>query len=625
MADRARYDDNQVPSLIAVSNADGLTPVLLEADPSTHALIVQATISTAGLATSANQTNGAQKTQIVDGSGNVVGETNNALDVNIKSGGGAGTVDEAAFTAGTSNFTGIGGVYNDTIQSLTSGQQGVARLTSDRRLKVDAGLLPSGVTLINNQQVAGTDITTVADGTQLVSMAGPLGDPIDTTGNALNSYLTNSNLPVTPNPTNNKTVTGNINGLNQSIVIGPLDGMGSISISHIGTFSGTLVIDLWNDPTFSGNGAIGTFYVAIAGSSFSAALVTSYSGNSSLLAFINTYGFRYARVRCSAYTSGLTTAALSANTQPISFLPNAVASDGQTGSTAPLGTALWNYNGTNWERTRSVINGTNSTGTGILASGVVAQFDDVSPTSITENQFGNVRMSANRNLYDTIRDAAGNERGVNVDAYNSAYSTIRDAAGNARGVNVTVAGALQVDASTTNQPVINSASGALIINNVQLAGSDIPTVADGVGLTALAGPTGDPIDTIGSSLAVAITRTAPVADDSSTIFASGVAVQPQFSAIVAAASGANTLIGAQAGKRIRVLSYVLTSNGTVNVKWQSHTTPTDLTGLDYLVANTGVSSGYSPVGHFQSNPGEALDINLSGSVAVGGHLTYVVV
>lgn len=45
-------------------------------------------------------------------------------------------------------------------------------------------------------------------------------------------------------------------------------------------------------------------------------------------------------------------------------------------------------------------------------------FDDVSPTAITENNFGFLRMSANRNLYGTIRDAAGNERGANVNASN---------------------------------------------------------------------------------------------------------------------------------------------------------------------------------------------------------------
>lgn len=43
-------------------------------------------ISIAGGATAANQTNGTQKTQVVDGSGNVIGSTTNALDINIKSG-----------------------------------------------------------------------------------------------------------------------------------------------------------------------------------------------------------------------------------------------------------------------------------------------------------------------------------------------------------------------------------------------------------------------------------------------------------------------------------------------------------------------------------------------------------
>lgn len=47
---------------------------------------VNASISTASLATSANQTNASQKTQLVDGTGNVVGSTGNALDINIKSG-----------------------------------------------------------------------------------------------------------------------------------------------------------------------------------------------------------------------------------------------------------------------------------------------------------------------------------------------------------------------------------------------------------------------------------------------------------------------------------------------------------------------------------------------------------
>ncbi len=46
------------------------------------------------------------------------------------------------------------------------------------------------------------------------------------------------------------------------------------------------------------------------------------------------------------------------------------------------------------------------------------EFDDTAPDSVNEGDAGAARMSANRNIYTTIRDAAGNERGVNVNASN---------------------------------------------------------------------------------------------------------------------------------------------------------------------------------------------------------------
>lgn len=47
-----------------------------------------------------------------------------------------------------------------------------------------------------------------------------------------------------------------------------------------------------------------------------------------------------------------------------------------------------------------------------------AMFDNSSPDSVDENDAGILRMSANRNLFMNIRDAAGNERGANVNASN---------------------------------------------------------------------------------------------------------------------------------------------------------------------------------------------------------------
>lgn len=74
-----------------------------------------------------------------------------------------------------------------------------------------------------------------------------------------------------------------------------------------------------------------------------------------------------------------------------------------------LGTIARNtvFNGTTYDRARTILDATNSVGTGIQAAGLVAQFDDTSPTAITENQFGNVRMSATRELYTVDRPING--------------------------------------------------------------------------------------------------------------------------------------------------------------------------------------------------------------------------
>jgi hypothetical protein len=57
---------------------------------------------------------------------------------------------------------------------------------------------------------------------------------------------------------------------------------------------------------------------------------------------------------------------------------------------------------------------------GTTAIGIVGYvLDDVSPNAVTENRAAAPRMSANRVAYAQIRDAAGNERGVNVTVANA--------------------------------------------------------------------------------------------------------------------------------------------------------------------------------------------------------------
>lgn len=98
-----------------------------------------------GDASAANQTNGNQRTKITDGTDNaeiddVGGEK--ALKVSVIAsvgGGGGGTAatDSAAYTAGASQFTPIGGCYDDvSSDALAEGEMGMARLTSGRALHV---------------------------------------------------------------------------------------------------------------------------------------------------------------------------------------------------------------------------------------------------------------------------------------------------------------------------------------------------------------------------------------------------------------------------------------------------------------------------------------------------------
>lgn len=68
-------------------------------------------------------------------------------------------------------------------------------------------------------------------------------------------------------------------------------------------------------------------------------------------------------------------------------------------TTPTVGSVPLLMNATTVDRQRAVVTGLDSTGTGIAAAGVVAQYDDTAPSAVTENQFGAVRMGSDRVLY----------------------------------------------------------------------------------------------------------------------------------------------------------------------------------------------------------------------------------
>lgn len=110
-------------------------------------------------------------------------------------------------------------------------------------------------------------------------------------------------------------------------------------------------------------------------------------------------------------------------------------------------------------------------------------------------------------------------------------------------------------------------------------------------------------------------------NETSTLYNGTTALTPKFAVVAAATSGANEIVAAVSSKKIRVLAVRLSAAGTVNTKWQSAST--DKTGLNYFVANSYATLGYNPLGWLETASGEALNLNLSAAVAVGGMITYV--
>lgn len=96
----------------------------------------------------------------------------------------------------------------------------------------------------------------------------------------------------------------------------------------------------------------------------------------------------------------------------------------------------------------------------------------------------------------------------------------------------------------------------------------------------------------------------------------------KFASISAASSGANTLVAAVTGKKIRVLGYVLVAANAVNANFESGTT--DISGVMSLPAFGGVSyAGGREAPAFETASGAALGLTLGSAVQVSGHISYI--
>lgn len=96
-----------------------------------------------------------------------------------------------------------------------------------------------------------------------------------------------------------------------------------------------------------------------------------------------------------------------------------------------------------------------------------------------------------------------------------------------------------------------------------------------------------------------------------------------YSVIDAALLGNNTVVAAQAGKSIYVLSYEFVTAGAVTVEWQSGAGGTVLSKAQSLAANAVKQLPPSTFGWFSTAQGALLNLSLGAAVQVSGSIQWV--
>lgn len=225
---------------------------------------------------------------------------------------------------------------------------------------------------------------------------------------------------------------------------------------------------------------------------------------------------------------------------------------------------------------------------------VGAEFDDTTPDSVDEGDAGALRMSARRELYVQLRDAAGNERGLNVDTNGDI------------GVTTPLDGAL--DGSELQVDVV----------------APLPAGTNAIGkLSANSGVDIGDVDVTSQPARDRTTDNIGVALQTDVIMNDTTELTPKFAVIDDATSGNNTLVAAVASKKIRVLACFMVSAGDVNARFESGADGTALTGQMNLTTNSGFVLPFNPAGWFETASNTLLNLELSDAISVDGSLVYV--
>lgn len=102
-----------------------------------------------------------------------------------------------------------------------------------------------------------------------------------------------------------------------------------------------------------------------------------------------------------------------------------------------------------------------------------------------------------------------------------------------------------------------------------------------------------------------------------------------FAPISAASSGDNIIAAGMAGRKIRLLTYLLSSTGDNTVTFKDGSVSVGLSGQMQVIKGTPLSMNEGPLipggqcSLMETSPSNPLVINLASSVPLGGHCTYV--
>jgi hypothetical protein len=514
---------------------------------------------------SASVTSGtASKTKIIDNTGNVIGATANALDVNIKSGGGSGgtaAADDADFTQGTTPGTPVMGVYEGTVTTVTDGDLGTVGIDENRNLKVNVvaggaggGVVTSGTAANLLAQVSqGTASNLKALVTLTDSTAGIGAVTFSAAGGMTVVQGTAANLKATVTQAATVTVHSGTAG---SVVV-----RSGTAANLLSTVSGTVV--------------------AISGTA--ANLLTTVSGTvvatSGTAANLKVDGSDVVQPVLSGTAANFLTT-VEAGTVTVSSGTVQVSSGTVTVHSGTAGFVL-------------VRSGT--------AANLQATVTQAATVTVHTGTAGSavVRCGTAANLLSTVSGTVTVSSGtVQVSAVTGTVTVNAHAISTVSAGTVTVSsGTVQVNTGTAGQVQIRSGT----------ASNVLCTAAVTAGTS-----------TIGHVV---------VHNELKTIFAGATTVAPQYAAVAISASGDNTVVSGVASKKIYVLSGVLMSSTVTNLKWWAVSTAgTALSGVMSLAANGGYQIPWTPVGAIATNQtGVSLILNSSAASTVGGFVTYVVV